>query len=176
MSNQSKELEELSKLETQLRSRGTQQFELEPSFARGIVRKISERRVSRSSPWSSWFKVALPTVAIVCVALIAIRPGEVPLPQVTDLPSANLPNLGNYNDTRISTFTNRVFAYVEGSLGAVVMVVFALAALIFAALRRFKLALLFLILAALCFIARSMVASFFNDQGIAALIRAVLVA
>jgi len=79
----------------------------------------------------------------------------------------SLANLGNYNDTRIATFTNRVFAYIEGSMGALIMVAAGLGAIISAAFGQYRAALALLVVAVGAFILRSLVATFFNDKGIA---------
>ncbi len=74
--------------------------------------------------------------------------------------------LGTYNDTRIGQFTNNVFAYLEGAMGALIMVAAGLGAVISAAFGQYRAALSLLVVAVGAFILRSLVSTFFNDQSI----------
>lgn len=75
-------------------------------------------------------------------------------------------NLGNYNDIRVAQFTDRVFAYLEGSMGALIMVAAGLGAVISAAFGQYRAALSLLVVAVGAFILRSLVSTFFNDVNI----------
>ena len=74
---------------------------------------------------------------------------------------------GTYNDDRVSEVINRIFTYLEGSFGALVMVATGIAAIFSAAIGQYKMALGLLIVAAGAFILRSLVGTFFNDENIA---------
>ena len=71
-----------------------------------------------------------------------------------------------YNDTRLTQAVNLVLSYIEGSFGAMVMVVAGLSAIISSALGQYKAALGLLIVAVGAFILRSLIGAFFNDANI----------
>ena len=71
-----------------------------------------------------------------------------------------------YNDSRLTDAVNLVLTYIEGSFGAMVMVVAGLAAIISSALGQYKAALGLLIVAVGAFILRSLIGAFFNDERI----------
>jgi|688.fasta_scaffold901004_1 hypothetical protein len=73
---------------------------------------------------------------------------------------------GLYNDDRIAEIINRMFLYLEGSFGALVMVVAGIMAVFAAALGSYKMGLGLLIVAVGAFILRSLVSTFFNDANI----------
>lgn len=73
---------------------------------------------------------------------------------------------GSYNDDRIAEVINRMFTYLEGSFGALVMVVAGIMAVFAAALGSYKMGLGLLIVAVGAFILRSLVSTFFNDASI----------
>ncbi len=73
---------------------------------------------------------------------------------------------GNYNDERVAEVTNRIFAYTEGTFGALLMVAAGIGAIFSAAVGQYKAALGLLVVAVGAFILRSLVGTFFNDQGI----------
>ena len=75
-------------------------------------------------------------------------------------------NLGTYNDTRVAEAVNRVFGYLEGSLGALIMVAAGLGTIISAAFGPYRAALALLVVAIGAFILRSLVTTFFNDRRI----------
>ena len=62
--------------------------------------------------------------------------------------------------------TNRVFGYLEGSFGALVMVSAGLGSLISSAFGQYRMALSLLVVAVGSFILRSLVTTFFNDRRI----------
>ena len=74
--------------------------------------------------------------------------------------------LGSYNDTRIAEAVNRIFGYLEGSFGALIMVACGLGAIISAAFGQYRAALGLLVVAVGAFILRSLVTTFFNDRRI----------
>lgn len=78
-----------------------------------------------------------------------------------------LANLGTghtiYNDMRISDATNAVLTYLEGSLGALVMVAAGVGAILSAAFGQYRSALGLMIVSLGSFILRSLVGTFFND-------------
>lgn len=103
------------------------------------------------------------------------RAANVPLHFNTSPPSSNSFSGGSgsikYNDSRISTATNTVLTYAEGTFGALIMVVCGVIAFVCLVLRKFKSA----GLAAAAFIAafclRSMMSTFFNDDSITSMTR-----
>lgn len=71
-----------------------------------------------------------------------------------------------YNDSRITNSVNAVLLYLEGSFGAIAMLVAALLAMSFLIARRYKSAATFLTASIACFVLRSTMSTFFNDRGI----------
>jgi hypothetical protein len=81
-----------------------------------------------------------------------------------------------YNNETVSNYVNALMTYFEGTVGSLLMWTFALVALVLFARWGWRKwnkrsgnllgALLFLALAALVFILRSLVGTFFNDVGI----------
>jgi hypothetical protein len=71
-----------------------------------------------------------------------------------------------YNDDRIAEATNIILTYIEGSFGALVMVVAGLGAILGAAFGQYRAALGLLVVAVGSFILRSIVGTFFNDSRI----------
>lgn len=72
-----------------------------------------------------------------------------------------------YNDERIDTVINAVFTYLEGSIGALIMVGAGISAIVASAFGQYKAALGLLAVAVGAFVLRSLVGTFFNDDGIA---------
>lgn len=72
-----------------------------------------------------------------------------------------------YNDQRIDTVINAVFTYLEGSIGALIMVGAGISAIVASAFGQYKAALGLLAVAVGAFVLRSLVGTFFNDVGIA---------
>ncbi len=72
-----------------------------------------------------------------------------------------------YNDVRVTNAINAVLTYIEGSFGALVMISAGLGAIISSAFGQYRAALGLLVVAVGAFILRSLVSTFFNDQGIA---------
>ena len=72
----------------------------------------------------------------------------------------------NYNDNRIDTVINALFIYLEGSFGALIMVAAGVGAIISSAFGQYKAALGLLVVAVGAFVLRSLVGTFFNDEGI----------
>ncbi|MCO6429696.1 MAG: hypothetical protein J5J00_02465 [Deltaproteobacteria bacterium] len=68
-----------------------------------------------------------------------------------------------YNDARIAEATNAIFTYLEGSFGALVMVVAGVGAILSAAFGQYRSALGLFVVAIGAFILRSIVSTFFND-------------
>ena len=73
---------------------------------------------------------------------------------------------GDYNDERVGEVINRIFTYLEGSFGALVMVVAGIGAIFSAAMGQYKAAIGLLVVAVGAFILRSLVGTFFNDSSI----------
>jgi len=71
-----------------------------------------------------------------------------------------------YNDERIASAVDRVFAYLEGSMGALVMVASGLGAIMSAAFGQYRAALGCLVVAVGAFILRSVLQTFFNTEGL----------
>lgn len=69
-----------------------------------------------------------------------------------------------YNDERLASAVGRIFAYLEGSMGALVMVVAGLSAIIGAAMGQYRMALGALVVAVGAFILRSVLNTFFNTE------------
>jgi len=74
--------------------------------------------------------------------------------------------VGNYNDERVAEAVNRIFGYIEGSFGALLMVSAGLGAIMAAAFGQYRAALGLLVVAVGSFILRSLVGTFFNDENI----------
>lgn len=72
-----------------------------------------------------------------------------------------------YNDERIDSVINAVFTYLEGSIGALIMVGAGISAIVASAFGQYKAALGLLAVAVGAFVLRSLVGTFFNDDGIA---------
>ena len=75
---------------------------------------------------------------------------------------------GAYNDARIDEVINRIFDYIEGAFGALIMVAAGIGAIFSAAIGQYRTALGLLVVAVGAFILRSLVSTFFDDAGIAA--------
>lgn len=71
-----------------------------------------------------------------------------------------------YNDGRVTESVDGVLTYLEGSFGALAMLVFAGACLILVCLKRYKSGSVAGVLALCMFTLRSLMATFFNDQSI----------
>ncbi len=87
------------------------------------------------------------------------------LPAVAQTYGEPGPGLGvAAGDFRIAEFTERMFSLIEGNLGAMIMVVAGLAAIVSAAFGAFRAAVSLLVVAVGAFILRSLVEIFFNYQ------------
>lgn len=71
-----------------------------------------------------------------------------------------------YNDVRLANAVDRIFTYLEGSFGALIMVASGLGAIMSAAFGQYKAALGCLVVAVGAFILRSVLATFFNTESI----------
>lgn len=71
-----------------------------------------------------------------------------------------------YNDARVVNSVNAILTYLEGSFGALIMVVAGLGAIMSAAFGQYKAALGCLVVAVGAFILRSFLSTFFNDTAI----------
>ena len=71
-----------------------------------------------------------------------------------------------YNDSRIAEAVDIIMMHLQGSFGALVMVVTGLLAIISSALGNYKAALGLLVVAVGAFILRSLVSTFFNDANL----------
>jgi len=80
--------------------------------------------------------------------------------------SAQLGNNAVYNDTRIAEAVDIIMMHLQGSFGALVIVVTGLLAIISSALGNYKAALGLLVVALGAFILRSLVSTFFNDENL----------
>jgi len=72
-----------------------------------------------------------------------------------------------YNDERVDNVINAIFVYLEGSFGALIMVSAGLLAIVSSAFGQYRAALGLLAVAVGAFLLRSLVGTFFNDEGIA---------
>jgi len=72
-----------------------------------------------------------------------------------------------YNDERVDNVINAIFVYLEGSVGALIMVAAGISAIVASAFGQYKAALGLLAVAVGAFLLRSLVGTFFNDEGIA---------
>lgn len=73
---------------------------------------------------------------------------------------------GQFNDDRIAIGINRIYTYLEGAFGALIMIAAGLGAIISAAFGQYRAALALLVVAVGAFILRSLVATFFNTESI----------
>lgn len=71
-----------------------------------------------------------------------------------------------YDDRRIANAVSTIFAYLEGSFGALIMAASGIGAIVSASFGNYKMALSCLVVAVGSFILRSMMNTFFNIQGI----------
>lgn len=97
------------------------------------------------------------------VVLLSAGMEGVSFAQIT---SGETDSLGEYNDERISEAVNRIFGYLEGSFGALIMVAAGLGAIISSAFGQYRAALGLLVVAVGAFILRSLVSTFFNADSI----------
>lgn len=74
--------------------------------------------------------------------------------------------LADYNDVRLTDALSLVFAYLEGTFGALVMVAAGIGAIMSAAFGQYRAALGMLVVAVGAFILRSVLDTFFNAQDI----------
>jgi hypothetical protein len=72
----------------------------------------------------------------------------------------------NFNALRLTQATNGLLLYLEGSFGALVMVASGIGAILSSAFGQYRAALGLMIIAIGSFILRSLMSTFFNDQGI----------
>lgn len=80
--------------------------------------------------------------------------------------SGDLLQDAQYNDVRLSNAVERIFSYLEGSFGALIMVASGLGAIMSAAFGQYKAALGCLVVAVGSFILRSVLNTFFNTTSI----------
>jgi hypothetical protein len=80
--------------------------------------------------------------------------------------AGNYDDIGEFDDQRVGQAIDRIFAYIEGSFGALIMIVAGLGAIMAAALGSYSAALGLLVVAVGAFILRSLVATFFNTESI----------
>lgn len=73
---------------------------------------------------------------------------------------------GNFNTSRIDYAVVRIFTYLEGSFGVLIMVASGLGAILSSAFGQYRAALGCLVVAVGAFILRSVAATFFNTAGI----------
>jgi hypothetical protein len=71
-----------------------------------------------------------------------------------------------YNDVRIANAVNAIMTYLEGTFGALIMAAAGIGAIMSAAFGQFKAALSLMVVAVGSFILRSLMSTFFNDDGI----------
>jgi uncharacterized membrane protein len=72
----------------------------------------------------------------------------------------------NFNDHGVKEATNAVLTYLEGSFGALVMVCAGVGAILSSAFGQYRAALGLMVVSIGAFILRSLMSTFFNDQGI----------
>ncbi len=84
----------------------------------------------------------------------------------TDGITAQQTGVTKYNDARIANAVNAVMTYLEGTFGALVMAAAGIGAILSAAFGQYKAALSLMVVAIGAFILRSLMSTFFNDQGI----------
>ncbi len=96
---------------------------------------------------------------------VALISGGISLDAVAQLTTDDI---GEYNDDRVGQAVNKIFTYIEGSFGALIMIVAGLGAIMAAALGSYSAALGLLVVAVGAFILRSLVNTFFNTEGLAA--------
>lgn len=75
---------------------------------------------------------------------------------------------GTYNDERIDEVLNRIFQYIEGAFGALLMTAAGIGAIFTAAIGQYRTSLGLLVVAVGAFILRSLISTFFDDTGIRA--------
>lgn len=71
-----------------------------------------------------------------------------------------------YNDVRIANAVNAIMTYLEGTFGALIMAAAGIGAIMSAAFGQYKAALSLMVVAVGAFILRSLMSTFFNDDGI----------
>jgi hypothetical protein len=71
-----------------------------------------------------------------------------------------------YNDQRIANAVNAIMTYLEGTFGALVMAAAGIGAILSAAFGQYRAALSLMVVAVGAFILRSLMSTFFNDEGV----------
>jgi len=71
-----------------------------------------------------------------------------------------------YNDARIANAVNAILTYLEGTFGALVMAAAGIGAILSAAFGQYRAALSLMVVAVGAFILRSLMSTFFNDEGV----------
>ena len=71
-----------------------------------------------------------------------------------------------YNDERIANAVNAIMTYLEGTFGALIMAAAGIGAILSAAFGQYRAALSLMVVAIGAFILRSLMSTFFNDQGV----------
>ncbi len=99
---------------------------------------------------------------LVGTTLLALGSAKGALAQLDSVSS----DVGEYNDERIASAVARIFTYLEGSFGVLVMVCAGLGAILSSAFGQYRAALGCLVVAVGAFILRAFVMTFFNTEGI----------
>jgi len=128
---------------------------LKPRFVRGNNEAVMKRQIFQ------FISSKAPKFLPVVLALLAVGTLALATPAFAQLDGG--PGIGvEAGDFRIAEFTERLFSLIEGNLGALIMVVAGIAAIVSAAFGAFRAAVSLLAVAVGAFILRSLVEIFFN--------------
>lgn len=157
-----KELDDSRDLFSALTTLSEQKFEADARFTQEIMRKARHTEPRRLYSVTKLFTYSGAIAA--AVVLLAIGLESTPSQHSALAPSTGLAT--RYNDMRVASSINAFLTYLEGSAGALIMLLSTFLAFVCVFSRRWKTSAGFLTLAMACFISRSFLTTFFNDHNI----------
>lgn len=127
-----------------------------------LLNKISEMgrkaHLAITAPKKEHIQLMLFAVGVVLLSVGMVK-GAIAQDTISDVEAS-------YNDERIGRAVAKIFTYLEGSFGVLVMVCAGLGAILSSAFGQYRAALGCLVVAVGAFILRSFVITFFNVEGI----------
>lgn len=127
-----------------------------------LLNKISEMgrkaHLAITAPKKEHIQLMLFAVGVVLLSVGMVK-GAIAQDAISDVEAS-------YNDERIGRAVAKIFTYLEGSFGVLVMVCAGLGAILSSAFGQYRAALGCLVVAVGAFILRSFVITFFNVEGI----------
>lgn len=172
------ELKDIGAILEQCRAQGRREFGLDHGFANEVLAGLQGTEAPRRAG-AGWLPSGMPRVAAafsLCVLMLLsitlVRDWQIASEKRLAIGQSQPPTGAGggrmiaYNDMRVSQNVNGALAYFEGTAGALAMLISGALCLAAAGMKRYRLALAFLILAISIFALRSMMGSFFNDSKI----------